>query len=361
MRLYKSTAINLYKNDMKFKLFRTKFNQDNTQLLNQYNRNFSEHHFIIHFFDGYNNSYNFYGNMDNRIPFRQHYGYYRRGYQIYKCITYLLVENNTLNPIMTKAYSEKIFAEFTSKVECDYHVIIHDSRKIMERRRPLIQYKFKFVISKVTLLTKRFLGYPYESNCDSYKNINKNRFNSLSYDDCVRKCEIIHFAKQCNCQPFFLNDANIDIDDNATNLRYCSEQEYNKCNEIIGLLNIKNKCQTICLKDCIEVNFIIKTDKYLMVGKPIFSYNFYFNAHTPMLSYIETELLTLESLFCYIGGIYGIWFGLSVYSIKFNERNYFRFVIIFNIIYIRILKCFHLLLIISRNIIAILHRIFTYK
>jgi hypothetical protein len=161
---------------------------------------------------------------------------------------------------------------------------------------------------------------------------------SQSYNDCLRKCELINYAKLCKCQPFFLEEIHIDMDDNVTNYSYCPLKKNNACNET-ELISLRNKCHKSCPRDCTEEIFAMKSLNCMYFKRSknsdkTYEFKVHFDAQTPMLSFMETELLTLESLFCYIGGIYGIWFGLTVYSIdvKFNQKLFYRMIIAINTI-----------------------------
>jgi hypothetical protein len=86
--------------------------------------------------------------------------------------------------------------------------------------------------------------------------------------------------------------------------------------------------------------------------------NLNLDSQSPIILFIESELLTLESLFCYIGGIYGIWFGLSVYSIKlqFSTKHIFILIVSLNKLLISIIKLRKLIWIICCNIFSVLKR-----
>jgi hypothetical protein len=336
-----STNETLYQNELHCKL-ETKHNFKKTVLLNEFNKILTKKLFEIKFFGHFNRSFDIYGALSEQM-FHNIYGYgyvlqnLSPFYRYLKFISYLpLTDQNNLKVKLAKNIPAKTFISIKSNKPFKYIIKIHNSRIIKNK----IEHIYITVSSKsqefmyISYISKNYLKYPYKSDCSNYdQNIRDKYFNAKSRDDCIRKCIIIECAKIVNCQVWQLYNIITELDDNTTKLKYCSLNQQIYCIDNYSR-NKEKLCQTKCPIDCTE-DYFYPTHTYLSPDNFGFKAILAYDEQTPILSLIETELLSLESLFCYIGGIYGIWFGLSIYSqkIHFNQKSVFILIFIIKKIY----------------------------
>ena len=142
---------------------------------------------------------------------------------------------------------------------------------------------------------------------------------------------------------------NIVDDEKSTPYPYCSVQQNINCINI--LIKVTNLCRNLCPIDCINDFY---SAKYGDTSKT-FSHNLsktsvMFDQYSPLITYIETETLSFINLFVYMGGLYGIWFGVSILSFRdlFKKSTYFQITSLFKqiiaIIITIIVKIFTLIL-----------------
>jgi len=87
--------------------------------------------------------------------------------------------------------------------------------------------------------------------------------------------------------------------------------------ELIKDKELMNKCQQLCPKDCVFINFKVtkavrdsfeySREVSLMANNTI-STRLLWNTKAPMLYYMETPVMSFLEFLCYCGGLFGLWF-----------------------------------------------------
>jgi len=115
-----------------------------------------------------------------------------------------------------------------------------------------------------------------------------------------------------------MNGFIIDLDKESNEMKYCPRYVNDLYHELINEKEMMNKCQQLCPKDCVFINFkVIKTIKdpmyFLNYFYPYLSGNtivtkLLWNTRAPMVYYIETPVMSFVEFLCYCGGLFGLWF-----------------------------------------------------
>ena len=150
-------------------------------------------------------------------------------------------------------------------------------------------------------------------SCTHYSN--NSPFNSTSYTYCKRRCVIYYYGLKYNCTLAY-NGILTEFELYPIYHSICSEFDTNQINTIYA---VYNKCLNYCPNDCEIYNIYYKwIDSYM---KQNFSYYSKFETlikwetGIPFISYIETPIMTFNDYICYIGGLFGIYFGISIKQI----------------------------------------------
>jgi hypothetical protein len=81
-------------------------------------------------------------------------------------------------------------------------------------------------------------------------------------------------------------------------------------NELKNFNNMYKKCLKICPIDCLkEVHFITSYVKF-HENKNLNVLNYFWDSTEAFISYEETADMLLIDYFTYIGGLFGLWFGI---------------------------------------------------
>ena len=95
---------------------------------------------------------------------------------------------------------------------------------------------------------------------------------------------------------------------------------FNPCNSTIKQnKQIESECKTQCKPNCIQNNFdVFVSFSVISSRNPINSSRIYvFPNEKPFIKYIYTPKMDIHQLVYDLGGIIGLWFGLSAYSILY--------------------------------------------
>jgi len=179
----------------------------------------------------------------------------------------------------------------------------------------------------------KFLEFPYESKCSYYES-SETIFNSLSHEHCIRQCIRYNCEVKLNCSCFVINfkDEILDqLDFGFQNLEFCQNDD-----QLLETFteNYTKICKSLCPIDCINDEYIIinkyKNDKKYSDSK-FWNLRFHWDESKPIIINEETPVMTFTDYFCYIGGLFGMWFGISANQlfVKFIEKH--------NIYYIKLL------------------------
>jgi hypothetical protein len=182
---------------------------------------------------------------------------------------------------------------------------IHNDNKFYT---DLYRYYFTDLIS-VMKSSVTNLQNPYKSKC-SYYDTNQNPFNSISYVDCFHKCLKTNCFMKHKC--VFRNYEYVirRLDESSFDSKVeCNENEHKNC------FTESENCKKICPIDCLrEDHFfsryvIFNENKYEKVN-----YHFW-DSREAFISYEETADMLLLDYFTYIGGLFGLWFGICLESL----------------------------------------------
>jgi hypothetical protein len=172
-----------------------------------------------------------------------------------------------------------------------------------------------------------FLETPYKSSCSYYDSC-QTVFKSSSHKHCIRQCfrNLCEFKMNCSC--FILNDDKMIYEI----ISQSDETSYDICLKDEKYMlsfydNYSKLCTDLCPIDCKDDEFII-TNKYkskkLDIDSKINNFSLKWDDSKPFIIYRETPVMTITHYFCYIGGLFGMWFGISANQLfgKLKE-NYF--------------------------------------
>jgi hypothetical protein len=162
----------------------------------------------------------------------------------------------------------------------------------------------------VTKLSVTHLQNPYKSNC-SYYDTNQNPFNSVSCTDCLKNCLATIYNK---CKGHLnYRDVSPRIDKSL----FDSKVECNQNDNYV-----LKKCGKICPIDCLSEYYFYKNFRIFYKLNETFDANkslkvlyYFWDSTEPFFSYEETADMLLIDYFAYIGGLFGLWFGICLESL----------------------------------------------
>ena len=99
-----------------------------------------------------------------------------------------------------------------------------------------------------------------------------------------------------------------EFDKKFNNFHYCNESEIKSCESL--QVNITIGCEKYCSNDCIYEKPSVKTDYSIQEFSLI-----EWDTKQPFISYTETPIMTFNDYICYIGGLFGLLFGISFKAI----------------------------------------------
>jgi hypothetical protein len=166
------------------------------------------------------------------------------------------------------------------------------------------------VLNSVMKSSVTYLQNPYKSEC-SYYDTNQNPLNSVSYADCLNKC----FEANCfkyNCvMPFMYNEYVIRRLDESS---FDSKFECNK-NELKNCLTESENCKKICPIGCLREDHYFASNAKFHENNNINTQYYSWDSKEVFILYEETADMLLLDYFTYIGGLFGLWFGICLESL----------------------------------------------
>jgi hypothetical protein len=165
----------------------------------------------------------------------------------------------------------------------------------------------------------------------SHYNSNYRPFNAFSQSSCLRKCYQNYCQKRFKCSPLVIKEIISSIDEMENKLKFCSKELNSFCEKAINKKNISKECTKYCPKDCIEFDIILsdflsikknfkkETDGLISETRLVWDNNY------PLISYIETRVMTFTEYLSYCGGLFGLWFGTNanlVITYALNPKNW---------------------------------------
>jgi len=168
------------------------------------------------------------------------------------------------------------------------------------------------------------LEWPF-GQCSQYSS-DSSTFNSISNEDCLRKCVLNYFIERYQC--FYWNFSKIitQFDQEFDN------KKYPNCNQSIIIESLQliethqTKCQKLCPKDCIQEDYeMVKKTQFKGTESSFIYYTFTdktldieWDESQPIITYLNIPVMTFYDLICTFGGILGICFGSSIFDIVLN-------------------------------------------
>jgi hypothetical protein len=197
------------------------------------------------------------------------------------------------------------FSTYNLLMHLEWNDYVKPANKVkIELRDRLNTVLYSVMKSSVT-----YLQNPYKSQC-SYYDANQNPFNSFSFDDCFQKCVETYCYINYKC---VLRDREYVIrrlDEYSFDSKVeCNEYEHKNC------FNVSENCRKICPIDCLREHHFF-TNYVKFHEKNNLNANYYFwDSREAFISYEETADMLLIDYFTYIGGIFALWFGISLESL----------------------------------------------
>jgi hypothetical protein len=235
--------------------------------------------------------------------------YYVKKYvRFYECFKYdsNKIKNqkifSKLNPFLKISANEKLFSDMNIRTYLEIKLILNwKFPPIKEIFYPFNIRKISFSYSKAS---ETYLESPFKSQCRHY---NKN----TSKSDCLEKCMIEKFSTKYKCYQLSVKEGYEIHLSNKEFLEYkfrCSEDMMKRYDKI------RKECKNLCPIDCIKNNYIFKP---LYVSNENDSnseriLNFFWDSGQPFILYEETANMLLLDYFTYIGGLFGLWFGICL-------------------------------------------------
>ncbi len=99
--------------------------------------------------------------------------------------------------------------------------------------------------------TKRLYIENGKQSCIDYDSNNR-PFDAISRSVCLRKCYQKYCQKKFRCSPLIINAIISSIDEEENEMKFCSRELNDLCDEEINRENITNQCIKYCPKDCID-------------------------------------------------------------------------------------------------------------
>jgi hypothetical protein len=158
--------------------------------------------------------------------------------------------------------------------------------------------------------TEKYLENPYKFHC-SYYDKNQNPFDSVSHKDCYNKClrDLCYAKYKC----FRANDYINIRKSNKSLIDYylqCNQNQREDCESREEII----KCTKICPIDCLKEKYYfsnMRTEIHEESTTERVLY-FFWDLKKIFVSYEETPDMLLLDYFTYIGGLFGLWFGICL-------------------------------------------------
>jgi len=173
----------------------------------------------------------------------------------------------------------------------------------------------------------KFLEHPYKSQCSHYDSV-QTPFNSLSNTQCIRQCIKYYCELRMNCSCFALRNTINQMDNGFQNLDICQnwtqiesfDERYTKF------------CTKLCPIDCMNDEYITFGMLSTFRSPKLMQLTLDWDQSKPFIVNKEIPVMTFNGYFCYIGGLFGMWFGISanrLYEIILKNCPIFSLIIIY--------------------------------
>jgi hypothetical protein len=201
------------------------------------------------------------------------------------------------------------YIEFSKKI---YQFLLNKNYlKNLNFEQTALERNEEFYFSKKSF---EFLGAPYKSRCNYYEN-QWNKFNSSSHDHCIRQCfrYYCQIKLNCSCLIFKVKKKFVEI---STQLDMDSDKICSKNLDYMkNFYEIYTKlCVNLCPIDCLSEEFITTSrfgNTKIYSNQKDWKTTLFWDNSKPLIMNKETPVITLIDYFCCIGGLFGMWFGIS--------------------------------------------------
>jgi hypothetical protein len=165
---------------------------------------------------------------------------------------------------------------------------------------------FNTDLNSVMKSSVTYLQNPYKSQC-SYYDTNQNPFHTVSYKDCFDKCLKTNCFMKYKCvYPVYEYVIRRSDESSFDSKVKCNVEALKNCN------NEYHKCEKICPIDCLREEHFFAAFHENMNLKVLY---YIWDSREAFISYEETADMLLIDYFTYIGGLFGMWFGICLESL----------------------------------------------
>ena len=181
----------------------------------------------------------------------------------------------------------------------------------------------------VSKTSHHYLKPPY-GNCSDYQD-NDRMFNSSNHWQCYRQCIKTMAENIFNCRPVLIEYTSHELDSDS--YIECDSSVQKLFDEYLKTQNISSKCNQICPKNCVDIDFkmnVIKETQNDLGRNNSQTTNYrslVWDTTQPMFVYKEELILSSIDYIVYCGGLVGLWFGTSakdVIIIVFDKTFWFN-------------------------------------
>jgi hypothetical protein len=244
------------------------------------------------------------------------------------------------NEIFSILFDIKKYKKYVEKKR-DQYLLLTIQSNLFESLTDMIEYPQIFLYENIPSFKVRATQRLYIENgkqsCIDYDSNNR-PFDAISRSICLRKCYQKYCQKKFRCSPLIINAIISSIDEEENQMKFCSRELNDLCDEEINRENIKNQCIKYCPKDCID--FEVKQtnnedfssfheqNKNKINTNDLKEVQIFWDKNYPLISYIETPVMSFTEYLCYCGGLLGLWFGSNAYQVisyVMDARNWISF------------------------------------
>jgi hypothetical protein len=177
---------------------------------------------------------------------------------------------------------------------------------------------FNTVLNSVMKSSVTYLQNPYKSQC-SYYDTNQNPFNSISWEDCFHKCMETNCLIKYKCV----------VRHNEYVIRRLDESSFDskvECNKN-KFKDVAKNCDKICPVNCLKEDHFFTSYVNFHENNNLNTQYYFWDSREAFISYEETADMLLLDYFTYIGGLFGLWFGICLerlLNLIVNHTTYLR-------------------------------------
>jgi hypothetical protein len=184
-------------------------------------------------------------------------------------------------------------------------ILLHGNNKINIE----LDNWFNAVLVSVMKSSVTYLQNPYKSQCSYYKT-NQNPFNSVSREDCLRKCLENNCLIKYKCVDRDYEYIIRRLDEFSFDSKVeCNENEHKNC------FNVTEKCRKVCPIDCLREDHFFTSNLKFHGNDDLYVLYYFWDSREAFISYEETADMLLIDYLTYIGGLFGLWFGICLESL----------------------------------------------